>query len=94
MMVVAGIGVLAMATSVGYYVGRRAGSTPSTWKKRTSWITLGKLAVRLLVLLTARRIRRSLRAEHLLADTMQLWGLRVIAPLELLRGGVARMRSY
>jgi hypothetical protein len=57
-MVFAGIAAIAMATCGGYYFGRRAGSTPPTWKKRTSRIALGKLAINLLVLMTARRIRR------------------------------------
>jgi hypothetical protein len=86
--VLAGIAALAMATCVGYYFGRRAGSTPSTWKRRTSRITLGRLAISLLVLLTARRIRRRFRPEQIFADAV----LRLIAPLELLRGSVARMR--
>jgi hypothetical protein len=90
----AGIAALALATCVGYYFGRRGGSRSSIWKQPTSRITLGKLAVSLLVLLTARRIRHSFRLGHMSADAMQLWGLRLIAPLELLRGGVARMRSY
>ena len=94
MTVVAGIAALAMATCVGYCFGRRGGSTPSTWKKRTSRIALGKLTISLLVLLTARRIRRGLRGEHMFADAVHFWGLRLIAPLELLRGSVARMRSY
>lgn len=93
MTVLAGIAALAMATCVGYYFGRRAGSTPSTWKKRTSRITLGRLAISLLVLLTARRIRRSFRPEQISADAVRIWGLRLIAPLELLRGSVARMRA-
>jgi membrane protein DedA with SNARE-associated domain len=82
MTVLAGIAALAMATCVGYYFGRRAGSTPSTWRQRTSRIALGRLAITLLVSLTARRIRRSFRTE------------RMLAPLDLLRGSVARMRSY
>jgi len=89
MTVFAGIAALAMATCVGYYFGRRAGSAPSTWKKRTSRITLGRLAISLLVLLTARRIRRSLRPAQIFA----VWGLRLIAPLELVRGSVARTRT-
>jgi hypothetical protein len=88
MTVFAGIAALAMATSVGYYFGRRAGSTPSTWKKPTSRIALGRLAISLLVMLAARRIQRSFRPEQIFA----VWGLRLIAPLELLRGSVARMR--
>ena len=94
MTVLAGIAALAMATCVGYYFGRRVGSTPSTWKKRTSRIALGRLAISLLVLMTARRIQRNLRAAHTLPDAGCLSGPRLIAPLELLRGSVIRMRSY
>jgi hypothetical protein len=89
MTVLAGIAALAMATWVGYYFGRRVGSTP-LWKKRTSRVALGRLAISLLVLMTARRIQRNLRAGH----AGCLWGVRLIAPLELLRGSVIRMRSY
>ncbi len=94
MTVLAGIAALAIATCGGYYFGRRAGSTPSSWKKRTSRIALGKLTISLFALMTARRIRRSFRAEHLLPDAVGIWGLRFVAPLELLRGSVARMRSF
>jgi hypothetical protein len=93
MTVLAGIAALAMATWVGYYFGRRVGSTRPTWKKRTSRVALGRLAISLLVLLTARRIRQSFRAESMFTHAVQLWGLRLIAPVELLRGSGARMRS-
>ncbi|MCV7091929.1 hypothetical protein [Mycobacterium interjectum] len=72
------ISALGTALCLGYYLGRRAGSQPSTWKRRTSRIALGRLAITLLVLITARRIR----------------ALGIIEPLGLLRGGVARLRSY
>ncbi len=91
MTVLAGIAALVLATCVGYYFGRRAGSTPPSWKKRTSRIELGRLAISLLVLLTARRIR--LRAGPMRPDGACLWGMRLIAPLELLWDGVARVRS-
>jgi hypothetical protein len=94
MTVLAGIAALAAAAWVGYYFGRRVDSTPSTWKKRTSRIALGRLAVSLLVLLTARRIRQRFRVERMLPGAVNVWGLRLIVPLELLRGTVARMRSY
>ncbi len=94
MTVLAGIAALAIAAVVGYCFGRRVGSTPSTWKKRTSRIALGRVAIGLLVLLTARRIRHRFRAEPMLPDAVHLWGLKIIAPLELLRGSVARIRSY
>lgn len=94
MSLLAGIAALVMATCGGYYFGRRASSTPSTWKKRTSRIELGKLAISLVALTTVRRIRLSFRAEHALLDAVGIRGLRLIAPLELLRGSLARMRSY
>jgi hypothetical protein len=94
MTVLAAICALATATWIGYGLGRRAGSTPSTWKKRTSRIALGKLAINLFVLMTARRIRQSFRSERVLPPAVGIWGLRTRVPLELLRGGVARMRSY
>ena len=53
---------LGTALCVGYYLGWRTGSKPSTWKKRTSRIALGRLAINLLVLMTARRIRQSFQA--------------------------------
>ena len=94
MTVLAGIAALAMATCVGYYVGRRAGSTPSSWTRRTSRIAVGRQAMGLLLLLAVRRIRRRFRAEQMLPDAVHVWGLRLIAPLGLLRGGVTRMRSF
>ena len=94
MTVLAGIAALAMATCAGYYFGRRVGVTPSTWKKRTSRIALGRLAISLLVLLTARRIRYSFRAGRVVPGTSGIWAPRFVAPLELLRGSVARVRSY
>jgi hypothetical protein len=94
MTVLAVICALATATSIGYCLGRRAGSSPSTWKKRTSRIALGRLAISLLVLMTARRIRHRFQLERVLPEAVCIWGLRTVAPLELLRGGIARMRSY
>jgi drug/metabolite transporter superfamily protein YnfA len=88
------ISALGTALCVGYYVGRRAGSKPSTWKKRTSRVALGRLAINLLMLMTARRIRQSLQAGRVFADAGGIWGLRTIEPLGLLRGSVARLRSY
>ncbi len=94
MTVLAGIAALAMAAAVGYYLGRRAGSAPRTWTMRASRVTVGRVAINLLVLLAARRIRRGVRAEPMLVDAVHVWGPRVLAPLGLLRGTVARMRSY
>lgn len=81
MTVLAGIAALAVAACIGYYFGRRAGSTPQSWKRRTSRVALGRLAISLLVLFTARR-------------AMTLWAPRFVAPLSLLRGSVARIRPY
>lgn len=92
MTVLAAIAGLAVATCGGYYFGRRAGSAPSTWKKRTSRLQLSRTALSLVVLLTARRIRRRLPSEPMFAGAAQLWGLRILAPAELLRAGVARTR--
>jgi hypothetical protein len=88
------ISALATAMCIGYYFGRRARSTPSTWKNRTSRMALGRLAISLLMLLTARRIRQSFHAGRVLPGAVGVWGPRFIAPLEVLRGSVARMRSY
>ncbi|WP_156688385.1 hypothetical protein [Mycobacterium sp. Marseille-P9652] len=78
MMVLAVLAAVLMAAGVGYCCGRRAASTPPSWKRRTSRVALGRLALTLLVLVTARRVRRYFPAD---------------APL-LLRGGLARTRSY
>jgi hypothetical protein len=94
MMVVAAVCALATATWVGYYVGRRAGSTPSTWKNRTSRVALGRRAISLLVLITARRVRQRFVFDRVLPVAAVFWGLRTTVPLQLLRGGVARLRSY
>lgn len=59
MTVLVAIAALAMATGVGYYFGRRERSTRPSWKRRTSRLALGRMAIGLLVLLTARRIRHS-----------------------------------
>ncbi|MFZ0718276.1 hypothetical protein [Mycobacterium sp.] len=90
MTVLAAVAALTVATCVGYYFGRRAGSTPSTWRKRTSRIALGRRAADLLVLVAARHIRRRLRP----APVVELFGMRILAPLDVLRGSVTRMRSY
>ena len=88
------ISAVGTALCLGYYLGRRAGSKPSTWKKRTSRIALGRLAINLLVLMTARRIRQSFHAGRMFSDAGGIWGLRFIEPLGLLRASVARLRSY
>jgi hypothetical protein len=88
------ISALVAALCIGYHFGRRAGSTPSTWKKRTSRLAVGRLAISLLVLMTARRIRQSFQAERVFPGAVGTWGLRLIAPREILRVSVGRTRSY
>jgi hypothetical protein len=87
------ISALVTALCIGYYFGRRAGSTPSTWRKRTSRVALGRLAVNLLVLMTARSIRRRLSARRVFPDALGVRELRLMAP-ELLRCSAARLRSH
>jgi hypothetical protein len=87
------ISALGTALCLGYYLGRRVGSKPSTWKKRTSRIALGSLAINLLVLMTARRIRQIFHAGRVCSNSGGSWGLRIIEPLGLLRDNVARIRS-
>jgi hypothetical protein len=82
------ISALVTALCIGYHFGRRAGSTPSTWRKRTSRVALSKLAVSLLVLMTVRRIRQSFLVERVLPE-----GMKFVEPLQLLRG-FARLRLY
>ena len=87
------ISALVTALCVGYYLGRRAASKPPTWKSRTSRMALGRLAIGLLALMTARRIMRTVRTRRVFRDAVAIWALRSIAPLELLRSSVARSRS-
>jgi hypothetical protein len=80
------VSALVTALCIGYHFGRRAGSTPSTRKKRTRRTALGRLAIGLIVLLIARRIRQSFPAERALTDALGVWRLKFIDPLQLLRG--------
>jgi len=92
MTALAAISALVTALCIGYHFGRRAGSTPLTWRKRTSRAALSKLAIRLLVLMTARRIRQSFLAERVLSDAGDVWAMKFVEPLQLLRGSCARLR--
>jgi hypothetical protein len=74
---VAVMAALVTALCIGYHFGRRAGSTPSTWKQRTSRVAVGRLVINLLVLMTARRVRQSSR--RLFADAPAVRGVRLIA---------------
>ena len=81
---------LVAALCVGYYFGRRTGSTPLTWKKRTSRLALGRLAVNLLVLMTARRIRQGVLVRCVFPDVVGTWGPKRIELLGFLRGRASR----
>jgi hypothetical protein len=94
MVVLVAICALAAAAGFGYYVGRRATSTPPTWRKRTSRVALGRMAVGLVALMAVRHFRRRLAFERMFADVVSTRGSRTVVPLDLLRGGVARLRSY
>jgi hypothetical protein len=49
----------------GYHFGRRAGSTPAPWKKRTSRVALARAALSLVLLVGARRVQRNLQQNAL-----------------------------
>jgi hypothetical protein len=82
------------ALCVGYHFGRRTGSTPSTWKKRTSRAALGRAALSLILLMIARRGRRSFLAKHALYNTVRVWALKFAEPLHLLRSGLSLHRLH
>ncbi len=84
---------LMTALCIGYYLGRRASSMPSSWKKRTSRVALGRLAINLLLLMTARRIRLTFQTGRVFNDAVSASGPIFIEPLEHLRGHAARLRS-
>ena len=86
------ISALVTTLCIGYHLGRRAGSTPPTWKKRTSRTTLGRLAASLIVLVIARRIRQHFSAQRTLAGALGASGLKLIEPLQLLRGSLPQRR--
>jgi hypothetical protein len=74
---------LVAALCIGYHFGRRAGSTPSTWKMRTSRTALGRLAITLLGFMIARRIRRTLLAERGRPAALAVWVVKLVEPLQL-----------
>lgn len=82
------------ALCVGYQLGRRAGSTPSTWKKRTSRAALGRAALSLIRLMIARRVQRRLLAKHALSTAVGVWALKFAEPLHLLRSGLWLQRFH
>ena len=85
------ISAVVMALCIGYHFGRSAGSTPASWKKRTSRVALGRLAISLLMLMTVRRMRRSFLVKSLLRDAIGVSAVKIAEPLQLLRGSFARL---
>jgi hypothetical protein len=81
---IAVICVAVTALCIGYHFGRRAGSTPATWKKRTSRAALARSALSLILLVSARRVQRN----HL------TWALKFAEPLHLLRSGLSLQRFH
>jgi uncharacterized protein (DUF2236 family) len=86
------ISALVTALCLGYHLGRHACSTPPTWRQRTSRAALGKRAVSLVLLMTARRIQRNLAAQLGRRATVGFWAQKVIEPLQLPRSGPPRRR--
>ncbi|SOX53939.1 hypothetical protein MAAFP003_2615 [Mycobacterium ahvazicum] len=85
MVVLVLVGALATATSLGYYLGRRASSSPPTWRQRTSRFAMGRLALSFVVLVAARRIRQTARTHRPFRPA----DLKSVEPVELLRWSVA-----
>lgn len=75
---------LVMALCTGYHFGRRSGTSPSSWQRRTSRMALGMVVANLLALVIARRVQRNLLLQRALPATQ--W-------LQLLRGSAPRGRS-
>jgi hypothetical protein len=84
--------VVVAALCIGYHFGRRAGSKPPTWKKRTSRAALGRAATSLIVLMIARRVQRNLLAK--LSAGVGGQTLKSIEPLHLLRSGLSLQRFH
>ncbi len=76
---IAVIFVALAALCTGYHFGRRAGSTPATWRKRTSRAALARAALSLILLMSARRVQRNYLT----------WALKFAKPLHLLRSGLS-----
>ena len=82
------------ALCVGYQLGRRAGSTPSTWKKRTCRAALGRAALSLILVMIARRVQRNFLAKHALSNAVGVWAQKFAEGLHLLRSGLWLQRFH
>jgi hypothetical protein len=91
---IAVICVVITALCIGYHFGRRAGSTPSTWKRRTSRAALGRVAMSVIVLMIARRVQRNFLAKRALCNAVGVRALKFIEPLQLLRRGLPLQRFH
>lgn len=67
---------LLTALGIGYHFGQRAGSTPSTWMKRTSRAALCRGVLSLIVLISARRVRQSSLAKRVFAYAIGAGGVK------------------
>lgn len=82
---IAVICVAVTALCIGYHFGRRAGSRtagPATWKQRTSRAALARAALSLILLASARRVRRNYLTR----------ALKFAEPLHVVRGGLSLPR--
>jgi hypothetical protein len=84
---------LVTALCIGYHVGRRAGSTPCTWKNRTSRIALSKRTFSLVVWVIARRVQRNSLIQRVLTNAVSAWCLKSVEPHKLLRRDLPRRRA-
>jgi hypothetical protein len=84
------IAALMTALCIGYHLGQRAGTDRPTWKTRTSRLMLSRLAVNLLLALTARRILRTVLGRRLIADKARVRRLRFQLPGNACRGGITQ----
>nr|WP_082994403.1 hypothetical protein [Mycobacterium gordonae] len=89
MTVLVGLALIS-ALCTGYHLGRRTGSRPPPWRKRTSRLALGRLTASLVVLVVARRVQRMLIAQRRIPAASGLWGHLPAAQLLLPRGRPAR----
>jgi hypothetical protein len=75
---------LVASLGIGYQCGRHAGSASPlrrpTWKQRTSRVALGKRAIGLVLLVSARRVQRSFPAPRAIPAGLGVWGLRLVEP--------------
>ncbi len=86
-----------VALCIGYHFGRHAGSTRSTRKRRTSRTALGRLAITLIALMVARRIRQSLLADRGRPAARAAWGAvwgPKLNPLQLLSRVLPQLRIH